>query len=528
MSGTESQHVVTLLSGESATATKTFNVGTPAQPIAIGSAAEWSVNAEGVGPVHVYLAFDGESLFAASAAQDLDVLLAGSFIGTQWSKAPVPCELRFGGACLIMTRTGKGASQFPPAAGGSKPPAAGAPQGAGAPPPGAAGFWHDEHTVHDGGALYQAAQRAVAAAHAVKGGGAPGNAESGEHGPATIPQPFPNVRPAAGSPALAATQAVQLPHTSPAGSAPPPNMLGATVPLGYPSPTAQPQQYPSRPPGASHSSAPPAASYSSTPPPAGMGPGLSGPQGNVPPNVSAQGWAPPVRPGSTPGVQGMAQGQGQVGQLGQQPGQPGTPQAAQPGQAPPAEKPAGYWQSASPVKKAIIILMPFTLIMSYFMLQPEDAPPPAKVVAPAGSRSANAAADGGHAALNDGAPDAGAALTNAANPASTAPDDAGATAAVTPPATADTTQAVATAASTKDGTKDGAKDGSDAAGKSPPKVAALPPGKRTLERQAVDAVAAGSFADALKLYEQLEAQHPDDPTFKEAARILKEKTERKE
>jgi hypothetical protein len=37
-------------------------------------------------------------------------------------------------------------------------------------------------------------------------------------------------------------------------------------------------------------------------------------------------------------------------------------------------------------------------------------------------------------------------------------------------------------------------------------------------------VAAGSFDDASKLYATLAAAHPDDPSYKEAVRILREKT----
>jgi hypothetical protein len=43
------------------------------------------------------------------------------------------------------------------------------------------------------------------------------------------------------------------------------------------------------------------------------------------------------------------------------------------------------------------------------------------------------------------------------------------------------------------------------------------------ERAAVDAVAAGAYADAARLYDQLAAAYPNRPAYAEAARILRAK-----
>jgi hypothetical protein len=48
-------------------------------------------------------------------------------------------------------------------------------------------------------------------------------------------------------------------------------------------------------------------------------------------------------------------------------------------------------------------------------------------------------------------------------------------------------------------------------------------GARTLQREAADAVAAGAWDRAAKLYEKLAAQHPDQPAFAEAAAITRAK-----
>jgi predicted Zn-dependent protease len=43
----------------------------------------------------------------------------------------------------------------------------------------------------------------------------------------------------------------------------------------------------------------------------------------------------------------------------------------------------------------------------------------------------------------------------------------------------------------------------------------------SLERQAADALRAGKRDQAAVLYDQLAAQHPENPAYKEAARIIR-------
>jgi len=60
-----------------------------------------------------------------------------------------------------------------------------------------------------------------------------------------------------------------------------------------------------------------------------------------------------------------------------------------------------------------------------------------------------------------------------------------------------------------------------------PTVKAAPPAptssQKTAERAAVDAVAAGAWEPAAKMYEDLAKAHPENPAYKEAARILRAK-----
>lgn len=57
-----------------------------------------------------------------------------------------------------------------------------------------------------------------------------------------------------------------------------------------------------------------------------------------------------------------------------------------------------------------------------------------------------------------------------------------------------------------------------------PASSAKGPPKKTLERAAADAVAAGSYPEALQMYEELSRQSPDVAAFRQAVRILKSKT----
>ena len=50
-----------------------------------------------------------------------------------------------------------------------------------------------------------------------------------------------------------------------------------------------------------------------------------------------------------------------------------------------------------------------------------------------------------------------------------------------------------------------------------------PGGPRSPQREAADAVAAGAFERAAKLYDDLASKHPDQPVYAEAAAITRAK-----
>jgi hypothetical protein len=350
----------------------TFTPGVPTQPFSVGTNAQWSVLGDGVGAIHLFLGFDGQMVHVVAASPGMPVLIGGGSIGAAWVTVPVPCEIHFGGASLMIRRLG-----VVPANSDVVP-----------------------STLSDGGALLQAAQRAA-----------------GDASPAPLSRSSP---------------------------APRRKAFGSTMLM---------DQRPSLP--------------AADPPPA-----------IAPMPILERARAP----------------------RNELPGEP-SPQ-----DAPPSEPTKGYWNSASTVKKATLILMPFALASSYLMLRNDPRGQPTVIAVPPRAPAPRAS-------------------TNAV---STAPS-AEANVRRSAPAVAVSAVAIAAAPSAVDGAQGGARqsptDGSPASRLAAVFVPARQ-GRRTPEREALETVAAGSLEDAARDYDSLAVAHPDDPTFKEAARILRAKAGR--
>jgi hypothetical protein len=150
------------------------------------------------------------------------------------------------------------------------------------------------------------------------------------------------------------------------------------------------------------------------------------------------------------------------------------------------------WEVLTPIRRALYIMAPFVFSAACFLLFFDD--PPAETpktttpkTAPSTSMPPNAL----------GAP-TGVGLPTSTGPLIAAPVPTADAVAATPnppasPSSASTTAPLA------------------------------PGGKKTLERAAADAWAEGNYADAAKMYEDLAANNPGNPAYKEAARILREK-----
>ncbi len=165
------------------------------------------------------------------------------------------------------------------------------------------------------------------------------------------------------------------------------------------------------------------------------------------------------------------------------------------------------FHEASTIQKIILALMPLAFVAVFFAFRDRPAPQQSN---PSPALSANQGPLGAIArpAVSPSAPSPSTFSAGAPQPnqsASAAP-------------TAETAAAISLG-SLPIVAPDAASSNASAA-----TVASAPGAKplnRSLEKAAADAVAAGAYADAVKLYEQLAADHPDKPVFKEAARILR-------
>jgi len=165
-----------------------------------------------------------------------------------------------------------------------------------------------------------------------------------------------------------------------------------------------------------------------------------------------------------------------------------APSSAKPS---PLQKVVDMWKAASLPQKAILCLLPVAFGAVLVMFGDEESESPKKKPRPQTSAVVSASA----------APSARPSATVAAVETAAPPP---------PPETAQPKAAPA--------------PGADK-GPQPTSGKGAPP--RTVGRQAVDAVIAGSHTDAIKLYEQLATEHPDVAVYKEAARILRAKAEGK-
>ena len=170
---------------------------------------------------------------------------------------------------------------------------------------------------------------------------------------------------------------------------------------------------------------------------------------------------------------------------------------------------AAQWKTASFPKKALVCLMPFALVATWFVFDEGDrtsTAPPSQ--SPSQSQTqvrptADGAAPKSSAAAVDGPRDASGPVVVIVAPNGVPITDGAATTQLAP-ASASTAKPAATSASNKTAPKD--------------------PSQKTVERVAIDAVAAGSYTEAARLYDDLASNRPDKPAFHEAARILRSKT----
>ena len=103
-----------VIRGDAPELARFFVAGCVVAPFSVGSGGDWRVTAHGVGLRHLYLYFDGRTLFAATSAGGPIAAIGGKWLGVRWSELPDGCELTFGGAAIAVTNPGVRASRPPP------------------------------------------------------------------------------------------------------------------------------------------------------------------------------------------------------------------------------------------------------------------------------------------------------------------------------------------------------------------------------------------------------------------------------
>lgn len=567
MANPSTTHVIEIETGIGEPAFIPLTLGQELQPISVGKKGMWRIESPSVRDVHAFVYFDGSSLFLQSADEAAAAMVDGFRIGKAWTELHAPCKIDIGGARLRyrsllpdndsgMTVV-KGAPPVQGQPGGGPPrPAAGAPSApprpaAGAPPPPGQGS-NPSNPAPSAPASFPKADRPFkpgefsSPADDESTRFAPADAQKARTGAsASYPARMPGAQPV---PEIDTRQdAIKAPMQRSGGSVAgpmpgqPAGNSGAYAPIGAgPMQGGMQQSMPPMMGGPQMGMAPPMMQQSMPPGYPQGNPQMGNPQMSYPPNFT---------PGS--GAYGaMGPGGQMMGGPSMPPGGYGsmTPQNGMINQPPPqggmAEMVAKYKEMSMP-RRIMVILLPIAMLLAvYTLFFDEPEPPPKKPTA-----QADAGVDaGGTAATNPVVPPVGGTVppvgggttvtaAGACPPPQGWPPGAPFPTPGLPPSVVNWCNGGAGSSSSGGfGSPDSGgvlAGGKDAGATKPPKNEkdaggggghdVTMPATKTLERQAVDAVAAGRTAEAAALYEELSRRDPKNLVYAEAARILRNK-----
>jgi hypothetical protein len=582
-------HVIEIETGIGEPAFIPLTTGQELQPISIGKKGMWRIESARVLDVHAFVYFDGTTLFVQSAEDAASASVDGYRVGKAWTELHAPCRIEIGSAILRFRSLEKhpvtATQQSPQPRRRSAAPPPRPPEDEPPPedpvsfPKPARPFRPGE--LATGGDDEETATR-VAADLSSSVPAAPRPAagravhdETRMEGSGSGRRDRPPLSPL---PQRPEEQTVALPSAPVSVVSTPANAFGSVPPAG--TPRTHPRGHGSMPPPG-HGSMPPPG-YGSIPPPAAVPRGLMHGHGSVPPpggaprgghgpgmmhpnmgRLAAPGpgaaptaMSPGVRPSMPPPMMGSQPPPGMQphGGAGFGPRQNAMTGPAYPS-APPGRMTAGGGYGSRPnsvadepegglryylaryaelslPKRILLIAAPFCLFASAYLILVDDTlglrggePRPAS---PTPSAAASRpAADAGSVAAGSNVPlcppgfvpytSAGAGGTIPCVPAGTPmPSGASDAAAGTAPGSAGTAATASAATAAAAVVVAGPTDAGSA------QAAATP---TTLERQAVDFVAAKDYAHAAAVYEQLQAQNPQNRVYAEAARILRAKAD---
>jgi len=465
-------HIVEIRAGNSQRPVLELRPGVVVQPMSIGRVGMWSVDAPGVLDVHAYVYFDGRSLFVQSADAGNPAKGNGQAIGTAWQQIEMPCTIEVGRARLVyraLDEIDEDGDEDKTIAQPIQVPAG--PRSGPQFTPNAGTFSNRKGPDSDATRLAPMPPREPD----------PTVVSPLEMGPTPMGG-VPKARPAAGMPAWDAS-----PNSSPTQIGAPPQAPAPPPPqnTGYQAFGSVQVAVPAPPPA---------------PLPGGnpMGQTLQAPMQSP---LAQPGYGAPMQPGMQqmmmqpmmqPGMQPMMYPPGAGGPM--MPGPSAeTGRIQPPGELKGFAKAVAEWKAMPPLRKFIIGTFPGVALLVYFMLFDTPPPRPRPPQIPSASASVSASATPS-------------ATVSAAPSASTTPiviASASASGTTMVPPTATTTAAVPV----------------------PPPTASAKPRRETkgksVERTAIELVGQGQYAKAAALYEQLAQEHPEQPAYKEAARLLR-------
>jgi len=554
-------YVIEIATGSGEPASIPLFRGQELSPISVGKKGMWRVESTRTLDVHAFLYFDGDSLFVQSADQTQPAVVDGKRIGKTWTELRVSCTIELGGVRLrYRALAGANVNAAVP-----MPPSA--------PTPAALPIPEKPEKPEKPGKRPFASGAFAPTIDLESTRVAPLNAESHEQEPPTRRAVSP--RPAAGRPVSEDQVETQAPHQGrggvhlrptptgrestavlssltdvPTRIAPPLpiNPRPATAPMGAaptaPPPVMQSRQsgypgnyggnYPQAPqspqspqsPYAPHPEypySPNASAFAQTrlgsipPAYAFRGAGSMGPhmpnQGSIPPQVQAGGAQSTTA--SAPGQTGLAAKwkAWRAKANATPPKTPNTPGAA-PAEAPGDRSgtgPAATWKSQIPAPRVLLMFLVVVALALYLAFDDDKASSPSQKAA---------------ATSTQPTPSASAPVVPppaSASPASV-PDVPVAQSVTLPPVlNVEPTGSTVAPPAAPPGNRLHASDAGALAdgGKGKNIDTATSASSKTLERQAVDAYAAGDFALAAQRYTELAKSDPSNPAYEQAARIAR-------
>jgi hypothetical protein len=546
MANPQTTHVIEIESGIGEPAFIPLSMGHELQPISVGKKGMWRLESPRVLDVHAFVYFDGTSLFLQSADEQNAAAVDGFRVGKAWTELHAPCTIEVGMARLRFRSLLADADSQPTQMHGNPPVQA--------PPGGPGGAGLGSRPGATAPAPPGQPQRIPSGQMQQQN---PGSRMQGQPPASNPPIAFPKAerpfKPGEFSSAADEGESTRIAPLDASGG-------GRTASGSNPKPPLRSLEDPDTRPDAARvpmrantgaiAAAPPGAPYGAVNgPPGGSGmmmpmvpvggpPGAMDYHPGAPPQDPQQGYggqpqgfAPPYPPQGYPS--------GAPGVMPPIPGPPGMPQGSLGPSMPPggfgSMTPQGGMQQQPPANGFVatlkansipkIIAGLLFIIGGILYLAEDDEPQPPPRKKPVATADAGTLEGGVAASTGTGAPTTPPVMPPPPPPVNAWPPNVPCPPPNWPPNTPLPCTPNAAGSAAAAGNNDPTPPPRNGREPREPKDAGAPfaAGTKTLERQAVDAVASGDTVKAAASYEELSRRDPNNKVYAEAARILRAK-----